>query len=459
MSKRVTLFGLLALFVAGISLGIFHNQQNLDPLSRTLAHVSGDPNEQVRKELGLFAKLAKELKPSVVGVSVVKATHQTFPFTDAPETTGQGSGVIISPNGEILTNNHVVEGATEIGVELYDGRNLTATVVGTDPNTDLALLKIPEISDLPAATLGSADALEVGDWVMAIGNPFGLEATVTVGVLSGKGRVIGAGPYDDFLQTDASINPGNSGGPLFDTSGRVVGINTAIIRGGQGIGFSIPIEIASFVADQIRENGRVVRGFLGVGVQKLTPALKNALDLPYDLQGALISSVLEGPARRAGVRVQDVVTAIDGKPIQSDRHLLEVIARTTVGKKVRLDLYRDGKTESLDVTVTQRPDRTVGRAPSVERETPRLGVRVQSLTPGLASQLHSKAQVGVIIIDVMPGSPAARAGLQSGDIIRRIGRQEIEDIQDFMKAIDSTSGELALLVERHGRDVFVVAGG
>ncbi len=469
MSKRVTLIGLLTLFVAGISLGIFHNTQNFDPLRKTLAHardslqrsdpsVSGNPDEQVRRELGTFAKLARDLKPSVVGVSVLKASNQTFPFADAPETTGQGSGVIISPQGEILTNNHVVEGATEIGVELYDGRNLTATVVGTDPNTDLALLKIPEIDGLPAAKLGSTDDLEVGDWVMAIGNPFGLEATVTVGVLSGKGRVIGAGPYDDFLQTDASINPGNSGGPLFDTSGRVVGINTAIIRGGQGIGFSIPIELASFVAEQLRENGRVVRGFLGVGVQKLTPALKNALDLPYELEGGLISSVLDGPAKRAGIQVQDVVTAINGEPIKSDRQLLEVVARTTVGSRVTLDVFRDGNTQTFEVTVAQRPDRSVGLALPTEKETPRLGVRVQSLSPGLAAQLHSRAQVGVIIIDVLPGSPAARAGLQSGDIIRRIGRQDIEDIHDFVTAVDGSSGELALLVERHGRDVFVVAG-
>ncbi|CAN0424958.1 unnamed protein product, partial [Phaeothamnion confervicola] len=266
-----------------------------------------------------------------------------MPQAEQPKAKGQGSGVIISSDGYIMTNNHVVSDATDVRVTLADGRELPAKVIGTDPKTDVALVKV-DGTDLPAATLGDSEALDVGDWVMAIGNPFGLDATVTVGVLSGKGRVIGAGPYDDFLQTDASINPGNSGGPLFNTAGQVVGINTAIIKSGQGIGFSIPINLAKDITDQLKLTGHVTRGFLGLGTQPLTPKLKTALKLPEGTKGALIAQVVgDGPAAAGGAQIQDVITSLNGRPVTSDRDLLAQAARLPVGKDAVITVLREGR--------------------------------------------------------------------------------------------------------------------
>jgi serine protease Do len=312
---------------------------------------------QVRRELGTFAQLFKELNPSVVNISVVKMPSQQ-PAEKRSEVSGQGSGVIVTTDGEVLTNNHVIDGATEIRVKLFDGRVLDAEVIGTDESTDLALLKLKDTSNLPVARLGDSEDLEIGEWVMAIGNPFGLEATVTVGVLSGKGRVIGAGPYDDYLQTDTSINPGNSGGPLFNLAGEVVGINTAIIRGGQGIGFSIPINMAKSVAVQLKENGKVERGFIGAGVQPITPALKSALSIPGSVSGAVVSYLVEnGPAERAGLERSDLILSVDEQPVENDRELLRQVATLRAGSTVPIEIYRDGKRKTLSIEIAPRPGR------------------------------------------------------------------------------------------------------
>ncbi|MCA9795176.1 MAG: Do family serine endopeptidase [Candidatus Eremiobacteraeota bacterium] len=461
---------MLALFVVGVSLGVFRTKiQHGDPLVGLVAQASplvprGQRDQQIRQELGTFARLAKDLKPSVVNISVIKSVEDPraiFPFGpggQAPESSGQGSGVIISPDGDVVTNNHVVEGAKDIRVTLHDGRELKATVVGTDPKTDLALLKV-DGTNLPAADLGDSDNLAVGDWVMAIGNPFGLEATVTVGVLSGKGRVIGAGPYDDFLQTDASINPGNSGGPLFNTAGEVVGINTAIIRGGQGIGFSIPINMAKFIVGQLKTEGSVTRGFVGLGIQALTPQLRTGLELPDDLEGALVSSVVpDGPAGRAGAQVEDVVVSLDDRPIKSDRELLDVVARTPVGSTAKLRVFRDGKMKDLTVTIARRPDEQVSARPQADPNSPALGVQVRELTPDIAAQLGTDDTAGVLIVDVVPSTPAARAGLQPGDIVRKVGNHEVDNTGDFITQVHNQKGDMALLIERQGRTVFVVVG-
>jgi serine protease Do len=444
-----------------------------------------EPTQQIRRELGTFAKLAKDLKPSVVNINVEKESRrpnpeEMFPFpfqmdprgrtpgTEQfrPRSRGQGSGVIISSDGYILTNNHVVEGVKAARVTLADGTELTGNIVGADPNTDLALIKVSSGSPLPAAQLGDSNVLEVGDWVMAIGNPFGLEATVTVGVLSGKGRVIGAGPYDDFLQTDASINPGNSGGPLFNTAGQVVGINTAIVPNGQGIGFSIPVNMAREVVQQLKTTGKVVRGFLGVGIQPLSPRLKTALKIPAEVKGALVSSLVDGgPAGKAGVKVQDVITSVNGKPISSDRELLAEVARTPVGRKAALTIWRNGRVEKLDVPVVQRPERDVGMTEGVSPESGNstqeqqraLGLSIQGVTPDVAAQLGVENTDGVVVVDVAVNSPAAEAGLERGDIIRKVNNVEVQSPEDFLAAVKSNDA-VAFLVERRGETVFLTLG-
>lgn len=430
---------------------------------------------QIQTELGTFAKLAKSLKPLVVNIAVEKSVGHGGPedqmrrFFEGgapaePKARGQGSGVIISTDGFILTNNHVVAGADQVRVTTSDGRERKAKVVGTDPKTDLALVKV-EATGLPAAQLGDSDALQVGDWVMAIGNPFGLEATVTVGVLSGKGRVIGAGLYDDFLQTDASINPGNSGGPLFNLSGQVVGINTAILPNGQGIGFSIPVNMAKDVVTQLKSSGRVVRGYLGVGIQPLTPQLKEALKLPAELEGALVSSVQpDSPANRAGVKVMDVITSINGRAVHSDRELLSQVARTPVDSEAHLGIAREGSSLTATTRIVQRPDdEVVSAAPPPEPPAPprqnTLGFRLSNLTPDLAAQLNTADPNGVVIMEVERESAAARAGLRPGDVVRRLGTTEVHNTDDFIQALSQgmkSEAPLALLIERQGNTVFVV---
>lgn len=453
----------LALFLGGLGWGLLPPDAfriRGGPTSIALQD-AGVTRTQIQTELGTFAKLAKELKPSVVNISVVKPLNrgqrwEASPPELAPEALGQGSGVIVSPDGDVLTNNHVVEGASTISVKLSDGRELDARVVGADLSTDLALLRISESDGkLPVASLGDSDKLEVGDWVMAIGNPFGLEATVTVGVLSGKGRSIGASDYDDFLQTDASINPGNSGGPLFNTSGEVVGINTAIVPGGQGIGFSIPINLAKDVCQQLKDNGRVVRGFVGMGIQPLTPALKSALSIDEKVDGALVSALMpDGPSARAGLRVGDVITSVDGKPIKTSRELLNQVARLRVGGSSPFIVLRDGKQQTVNVPIVERPGE-LSEAPLPDPTLPaeskaRLGLAVTDLPSD---------EAGVLVVEVQPQSPAAHAGVRRGDIIRKVGSKPATSAEEFVTLITETQGKLALLVDREGRTVYLVVNG
>jgi serine protease Do len=470
------LFGTV-LLAGGLLTGL--QTGNITPPKPTAA--VADTQAQVRQELGTFAKLAKSMKPSVVNIAVEKTTR----ISQAPDDLfdmlrrggleqvpqkqhGQGSGVIVSDDGYIMTNNHVVSGADDVKVTLGDGRTFKAKVIGTDPKTDLALVKV-EATGLPFAPLGDSDALEVGDWVMAIGNPFGLDATVTVGVLSGKGRVIGAGPYDNFLQTDASINPGNSGGPLFNTQGQVVGINTAIIPNGQGIGFSIPVNMARKIVDQLKVGGRVVRGFIGLGAQPLTDELKSALGLSPDVQGALVGQLVpNGPAIKAGVQVQDIVTSLGGQPIRSDRDLLNTAANLPVGQKTQIVVLRAGKPLTLDFTVAERPDDPTAVRSGEQLKTERvvekqqaLGMGISPLSEELANELKTDNLQGVVVAEVSRNSAAARAGLQEGDIIRQVNRYPINGVEDFVSKMKSErkGSNLALLVERKGASRFVVIGG
>jgi serine protease Do len=366
-------------------------------------------------------------------------------FGEVPEQNLQqkslGSGVIVDKEGYILTNNHVVDGADDIRVTLLNGKSYDAEVRGRDPKTDLALIRIKPENGLPVAPLGDSDALQVGEWVMAIGNPFGLGHTVTVGVVSAKDRTIGAGPYDAFIQTDASINPGNSGGPLFNVRGEVVGINTAIVSAGQGIGFAIPANLAKSVLEQLREKGSVTRGWLGVQVQELTPELRESFELG-ERSGALVARVIEGdPAEKAGVKSGDVVVAFDGRPVRSDKDLVSIVGNTPVGRTVPLTVVRDGKELTLEVKIAKRSDeKDEAAAPGAEGEQEeggkaRIGVTVQDLTKELADRLGLDEAKGVLVSGVEPGGPADRAGVQRGDVVLTVNKKSVTSAQEFVAAV------------------------
>jgi serine protease Do len=373
---------------------------------------------------------------------------------------GLGSGVIVSPDGYILTNNHVVGGAEEIHVTLMDKREFTAKVIGKDAKTDLALIKVDAKDPLPVAELGNSDAADVGDWVVAIGNPFGFTLTTTAGIVSAKGRMLG-GNYDDFIQTDASINPGNSGGPLFNTSGQVIGINTAIYsRSGMnaGIGFAIPANLAKHVMDQLKAHGRVVRGWLGVEIQEVTPDLAQSFGLAKP-EGALIASIeKDGPAAKSGLERGDVVLKFDGKDVHDEHELPVLVADTAINKTVPIDLVRNGKHMTLQVTIGELKEASVQTAKAEEPGT-NWGMQVGDITPEIASQFHLQADKGVVVRHVSPDSPAADAGVQPGDQILEVDRQKIASVNDFLEKAkqDKASGKSALLlVLRGGTSYYMV---
>ncbi len=432
-----------------------------------------------------FADLADQVKHSVANISttqVVKGgsmvpfTGRNDPFRDffgddffkhffgeVPQgdikTQALGSGFVVDRSGLILTNNHVVEKATEIKVKFDTGKEYTAKVLGRDPKTDLALIKVKADGDFPKpVTLGNSDAIRVGDWVMAVGNPFGLGQTVTVGVISAKGRIIGAGPYDDFLQTDTAINPGNSGGPLFDMKGEVVGINTAIVAQGQGIGFAIPISLAKELLPQL-ESGKVVRGWLGLSIQDVTPDLAKSFDLK-DTKGVLVSGVLpNGPAQKAGLMEGDVITAFNGKPVASAHALSRMAAATAPNTKTTLDIVRKGQTMSVKVTLGTMPQETSRAGASGEETTGSWGITVQNITPDLAKQLGLKPhEKGVVITGVVPGSSAGLAGLQPRDVIKEVNRKSVANTSEFENALNkgSSSNRVLLLVKRGQGSLYVV---
>ena len=368
-----------------------------------------------------------------------------------------GSGFILSPDGYIVTNNHVIEGADEIVVKLHDGRSFKAKIVGTDPKLDVALLKIPA-RGLPAARLGDSDRVRVGDWVIAIGNPFGLSFTVTAGIISAKGRVIGAGPYDDFLQTDAAINPGNSGGPLFDTEGRVIGINTAIYTrsgGNNGIGFAIPINVARPVIEQLRATGHVVRAYLGVFIREVDEQAAKALGLARP-EGALVQRVVKGSAaEKAGIRPGDVIVAVDGHPVKNAHDLPKRIALRRPGERVRLRVVRDGKAREIVAVLDRMPEEG---APRAARGGVRLGLVVAELTPAERRRLDTAAEFGVVVRRVAPGSPAARAGIEPGDVIYLVNGRKIRHVQDFEEVVSRAApgSVLRIMLDRHGDAVFLL---
>ncbi len=373
---------------------------------------------------------------------------------------GLGSGVIISPDGYILTNYHVVGSADEIHVTLMDKREFTAKVIGKDQKTDLALIKIDTKQPLPAAVMGDSDAAQVGDWVMAIGNPFGFSLTVTAGIVSAKGRILG-GNYDDFIQTDASINPGNSGGPLFDTEGRVIGINTAIYsRTGTsaGIGFAIPVNLAKHVMEQLKEHGRVIRGWLGVEIQEVTADLAQSFGLPKP-EGALVASVQEdGPAAKAGLKRGDVIVTFDGKPVHDEHELPVLVANTPISKKVEIEVVRDGQHKTLEVVVGELKEAAVQTA-KAEEPGANWGMRVGEITPEIAGHFHLPVQKGVVVRRITPDSPAADAGVLPGDVVLEVNHEKVGSVEDFLakaKSAKSTGKPALLLVQRGPATLYTV---
>jgi serine protease Do len=427
-----------------------------------------------------FNELAEKVRPGVVNIQVVKKIKnidfgsprffgtpfgEKNPFGDffGPfseenpprgfEQRGVGSGFVMNRDGYILTNNHVVEDAAQIKVKLANGKEYDGKVVGRDPKTDLALIKVEASSDLQPLNLGNSDDLKVGSWVVAVGSPFGLEQTITAGIVSAKGRVIGSGPYDNFIQTDASINPGNSGGPLINMKGEVVGINTAIIASGQGIGFAIPINMAKEIAPQLQEKGHVTRGWLGVSIQEVTPALAKSFDLK-EKKGALVAQVVSGsPAEKAGIEQGDIIVEFDSKEVVDSKDLPRIVASTPVGKAVTIKLIRNGKALDRQVKVGEMEEKVeVTKAPSNKS----LGISVQNLTPEIARGLGLKKDTGVVVTRVEPGSPAANAGIQTGDVVQEVNRKPVKNVEDFVQKVDTAKGQdnVLLLIQRGQSNLF-----
>lgn len=466
-------FAVVALIVAGL---FFSIASQGGCASRSKDEFVGFPQS--------FADLAAKVKPAVVNISTtstVKMAGNPFKqffgqndggqmdpfdgffkhfFNEVPDREMKqkslGSGCIISQDGYIITNNHVVENADEIKVKLSDGREFKAKVIGRDSKTDLALIKISSTFEkLPILSLGDSDKMRVGDWVLAVGNPFGLEQTVTQGIISATGRVIGSGPYDNFLQTDAPINPGNSGGPLVNLKGEVIGINTAIVPGGQGLGFAIPSSLAKSITAQLREKGKVTRGWIGVSIQNVTPELAKSFGMK-EARGALIGDVVKGsPAEKAGLVTGDIIVSFDGKKIQNSTDLPRLVAGTAVGSTVQLVVLRDNKESTHTIKVEEMTEERVAAQSS--QSVQNFGMKVAALTPQVRQQLGITDKSGVVVQRVEAGSLAEESGIQAGDVIKEVNRKKVRDIGEYNAAMAKTSAgqPLLLLLKRNHQTFFV----
>jgi serine protease Do len=462
-----------------------------------LSALAEDPKSiDILRQMGkAFASIAEKDSPAVVSIKANQAITQTYsresPFGNSPFDDDffeqffgrqfrhqqpqqqqrqpqqrkiirpiQGSGFIVSQDGYILTNNHVVEDAEKITVTLLDGRELQAKLIGTDPSTEVAVIKI-DANNLHALEMANSDTLEVGEWVIAIGNPFGLSHTVTAGIVSAKGRSgLGLSTYEDFIQTDAAINPGNSGGPLVDLDGKVVGINTAIVgsSGNIGIGMAIPINMAKSVYDQLVEKGKVTRGFLGVTIQDLTPELAESFKLK-DVKGVIVPDVSpNSAAAKAGLKAGDIVTAFDGQPTEKAADFQRRVGMKKPGSEVELTVLRDGKKHTLTAKLEERPSEKQIAAGVKGQTAEKLGLIVQNLTDNLAKQFGFVGQKGVLVTDIEPDSPAANAGIQPGSLIQQVNRKPVETVEEFRDAVDESGkdGKVMLLVRYENSSIFVV---
>jgi serine protease Do len=382
-----------------------------------------------------------------------------------PQQQGMGSGVIIDPAGIILTNNHVVTGGSRVIVRLHDGREFEATEVKTDPKTDVAVVRISDAGNLPAAKIGNSDNMQIGDWVLAVGAPFGLQETVTAGIISAKSRGLGIAEREEFLQTDAAINPGNSGGPLVNLRGEVVGVNTAISTSGggnDGVGFAVPVNLAQWVSHQLIENGAVQRAFLGVGIQQITSDLSHQFGLSA-VQGAVVTEIRpDTAAAKAGLQTGDVIVEFDDQAVAGPREVQNLVERAALDKEHRVTVIRDGERVTIDVTLQAMPQALVtsGESPpqAPRSEFERLGLQVSDLTDDVARQLNMAGVQGVVITGVDPDSLAASAGLEEGMVLTRVGRNKVAGVEEFrtaMKDVDLKEG-LLLLVQTSDGTRFVV---
>ena len=430
---------------------------------------------------GSFSDLAERVKPAVVNISTTKTfkgrSGLGTPFGRSPfsgrfgddfferffgdipqrefKQRSLGSGFIISNDGYIFTNNHVVEQTDKILVKVSDGKEYEAKIIGTDAKTDIALIKIKPDNSLPFVEIGDSDAVRVGEWVIAIGNPFGLEQTVTAGIVSAKGRVIGAGSYDNFIQTDASINPGNSGGPLFNMAGKVIGINTAIVAQGQGIGFAIPMNMAKSILADLKTKGKVTRGWLGISVQDISEDIAKNLN-HKNKNGALVSDVFkDDPADKAGIKVGDIIVEINGKSIKDTHELLLTIASLHVGEKVLIKGLRDGKEISFQVVVTERKDKP--EIALTKKSKGYFGIAAQEITKEIAQQLGISRDAGVIVTDVEEGSPADDVGIQPQDIIVQVNKVKVASMKQYTTEMSKAAEKksVILLVKRGKSNFFV----
>ena len=432
-----------------------------------------------------FNKLAENSSPAVVNIRTIKTIKgggrvfrqfkkgpfgKNDPFNDffdrffgeeRPHDFKQrslGSGFIINKDGYIVTNNHVVENADKIEVILKDEKEFDAEIVGRDVNTDLALIKIKPDRDLPVLLFGDSDALKVGQWVVAIGSPFGLEHTVTAGIVSAKGRVIGSGPYDDFIQTDASINPGNSGGPLINMQGKVVGINTAIIAGGSGIGFAIPINLAKNIVNQLKTSGEVIRGWLGVGIQDISKQVAEYYGIKSK-KGVLVTEVFpDDPADKAGIEPQDIILSINGIEVGTSREITSMIADLGVGETVKIKALRNGKTRTFSVKIAKREETRISARSTRKEKQTELGISVENVTPEIARRFNLKEAKGVIVSAVEPDSKAKEAGVRKLDIIKEINHKSIATVSDLNKVISEIKKDepIRMFIWRTNRGFLVI---
>jgi serine protease Do len=479
-NRKTFIMFLLAFLIASFIVSLVEVlRSSFIPVGPDVQTVSAVSSADNPRSPGSFADLAEKLKPSVVNISTTKTVRsgrggksgspfdryfwgddffERF-FGDIPKREFKqrslGSGFIISHDGYIFTNNHVVEQADKILVKLSTGKEYEAKVIGRDAKTDLALIKIKSGESLPMVETGDSEKLRVGDWVIAIGNPFGLEQTVTAGIVSAKGRVIGAGPYDNFIQTDASINPGNSGGPLFNMEGKVIGINTAIVAQGQGIGFAIPINMAKTVLPDLKSKGKVTRAWLGVSVQDVTEDIAKSFKLK-ESSGALVSEVFKGdPADKAGLRTGDLITEVNGKKIKDTHELLLTIASFHVGDKVEIKAMRDGQEKTFRIVVTERRDQP--EVASAEETAQNFGMVIQDITPEIARYLGITSRSGVIVVDVKDGSTADEKGIQPQDIILEVNKVKISTVKDYSREITKKGAKqgVLLLIKRGKAKYFV----
>jgi serine protease Do len=457
-------------------------QSEKTPAATAPPFVGGDGARVVPAALplgasGSFAQVVEAVGPAVVNINTFTRGGARTPveeffgdeifrrfFGDVPEREQQqrslGSGVIVDPSGITLTNAHVVERASDIEVVTSDGKKHKAKVVGVDRRTDLAVLRLQGGGPYRAAALGDSDRMRVGDWVLAIGSPFGLQQTVTAGIISAKSRSLTGGPFDDFLQTDAAINPGNSGGPLVNMSGEVVGINSAILSrsgGNVGIGFAIPVNMAKRIYTELVAKGKVTRGWLGVSIQPLTPELAKSFGLK-EAKGVLISDVIaESPAEKAGVQAGDIITEFDGKKLDGPQDLQRAVAGAAPGKAMPMTLWRDKTTKTVEIRVGETPDENVALKPGGNRGKSLLGLDVRPITPDIARQLNLRNTEGVVVARVDDDSAAAEAGLQRGDVIREVNRQRVRSLQEFERITrDVKEGDrITVLLQRGAQALYV----